>query len=102
MNDGRKISCTYFTENDLTGKEYGYYLSINNQIAKHYQQVIKDISKNIEDIEKPVLFEEITFHRFYVELVKAKTGLQKALKINPYQSLEYLIDLALEKWLTRL
>jgi RecB family endonuclease NucS len=102
INDGRKISCAYFTEHDPTGKEYGYYLSINHQIAKHYRQVIKDISKNIEDIEKPVLFEEIAFHRFYVELVKAKTDLQKTLKINPYQSLEYLIDLALEKWFARL
>jgi hypothetical protein len=53
-------------------------------------------------MEKPILFDEIDFHRFYVELVKTKTGLQKILKVNPYYSLEYLIDLALEKWFTRL
>ena len=102
MNNGRKLSCRYFTEQDPTGKEYGYYLSIDNQTAKQYTLVIKDITKNIEDMEKPVLIDEIHFHRFYVELVKTKTGLQKTLKINPYQSLEYLIDLALEKWFSRL
>lgn len=102
MNNGRKISCRYFTEHDSTGKEYSYYLSIDNQTAKQYTQVIKDISKNIEDIEKTVLFDEIAFHKFYVALVKTQTGLQKTLKVNPYYSLEYLIDLALEKWFTRL
>lgn len=102
MNDRRRVSYQYFTEQDTSGKEYDYYLSIDNQAGKQYRQIVKDINKNIEDREKPVLFEEIAFHRFYVELVKAKTGLQKTLKINPYQSLEYLIDLALEKWFNRL
>ena len=102
MNDRRQVSCQYFTEYDQTGKEYGYYLTINNQTAKQYRQVVRDISKNIEDIEKPILFDEVDFHRFYVELVKTKTGFQKTLKVNPYYSLEYLIDLALEKWFSRL
>ncbi|MGL5509122.1 MAG: hypothetical protein ACRC2J_20430 [Microcoleaceae cyanobacterium] len=102
LNGSHRVSSRYFIEYDPTGKEYGYDLIIDNQTVKQYLQVIKDISKNIEDMEKPVLVDEIDFHRFYVELIKTKTGFQKTLKVNPYYSLEYLIDLALEKWFTRL
>ncbi len=63
-------------------------------LARKYLQNINKVRKNIKDL-KPVTREDM-------ELLEAVEGVRYEIATSPYKSLDYLVDLALEKWLARL
>lgn len=93
---------SYLHYEHKTGRKYHYSLPIHPLRGKKYIKELNQTIQNIWNDEKPILYDEIEFYEFYIELIKNQTGLEHSFDCNPYKSLENLIDLALEKWLARL
>ncbi|MDY7002850.1 MAG: endonuclease NucS [Cyanobacteriota bacterium] len=101
IKDRTEPKIRYFTKNKGAHGSWELKLPVKKSTAKRYLEAIRRIASSPEK-KKPITYEDTKLISLSRELSKEKRGIGITREFYPYKPLDSLIELALEKWRSRL